>query len=241
MSWFSTKSFSFRHLNDWYACNAPYFYQLRPSAGDSKKYRSGQLFVDELPSNAVKVVYPRRGRCINDKLCFRSNQNWSCDTGICNRRTSDQKIESVTGIITKNCNKCLPLNDKVASEICKTKSIIAQKVIRFCDLDQIEKMDQDNLKTIFLFRDPRGIYSSRKGLLGAAETIQSVRSRKNPTQSSTNPTNQLNPDLPTKLNFSSAWFQLKSEPNSVYFQYWNIGQSVNTFNKNKNFCKSRNK
>ena len=176
-----TKSFSFRHLNDWYACNAPYFYQLRPSAGDSKKYRSGQLFVDELPSNAVKDV---RGKCTKDKLCFRFNQNWSCDTGICNRRTLDQKIESVTGILTKNCYRCLPLNDQVASGICKTKPIIAQKVIRFCDLDQIEKMKQDNLKTIVLFRDPRGIYSSRKGLLGAAETIQSVRSRKNPTQSS---------------------------------------------------------
>lgn len=169
-----TKLCSFRHLNDWYACNAPYFYQLRPSAGDSKKYRSGQLFVDQLPSNAVKEVYPSRGKCTNDKLCFRINQNWSCDTGICNRRTLDQKIESVTGILTKNCYRCLPLNDQVASGICKTKPIIAQKVIRFCDLDQIEKMKQDNLKTIVLFRDPRGIYSSRKGLLGAAETIQSV-------------------------------------------------------------------
>ena len=92
-----------RHLNEWYACNAPYFYQLRPSAGDSKKYRSGQLFVEELPSNAVKEVYPSRGKCTNDKLCFRVNQNWSCDTGICNRRTLDQKIELVTGTLTKNC------------------------------------------------------------------------------------------------------------------------------------------
>ena len=65
---------------------------------------------------------------------------------------------------------CLPINEKVASQICQTKSIIAQKVIRFCDLDDVKTMNEaqkDNIKTIVLFRDPRGMYSSRKRLLGA--------------------------------------------------------------------------
>ena len=62
------------------------------------------------------------------------------------------------------------MNEKVASQICQTKSIIAQKVIRFCNLDDVKTMNEsqeNNLKTIVLFRDPRGMYSSRKRLLGA--------------------------------------------------------------------------
>lgn len=65
---------------------------------------------------------------------------------------------------------CLPMNEKVASQICLTKSIIAQKVIRFCNLDDVKTMNEgqnDYVKTIVLFRDPRGMYSSRKRLLGA--------------------------------------------------------------------------
>lgn len=62
------------------------------------------------------------------------------------------------------------MNEKVASQICQTKSIIAQKVIRFCNLDDVKTMNEGqngDLKTIVLFRDPRGMYSSRKRLLGA--------------------------------------------------------------------------
>ena len=62
------------------------------------------------------------------------------------------------------------MNEKVASQICKTKSIIAQKVIRFCNLSDVKIINEgnkDDLKTIVLFRDPRGIFSSRKRLLGA--------------------------------------------------------------------------
>ena len=62
------------------------------------------------------------------------------------------------------------MNEKVASQICQTKSIVAQKVIRFCNLDDVKTMNDGqngDLKTIVLFRDPRGMYSSRKRLLGA--------------------------------------------------------------------------
>ena len=65
---------------------------------------------------------------------------------------------------------CLPINENVASQICQTKSIIAQKVIRFCNLEDVKTMNEghnDDLKTIVLFRDPRGMFSSRKKLLGA--------------------------------------------------------------------------
>ena len=43
-------------------------------------------------------------------------------------------------------------------------------MIRFCNLNDVKTMNEgqkDNLKTIVLFRDPRGMYSSRKRLLGA--------------------------------------------------------------------------
>ena len=70
-----------------------------------EKYPSGNVFVDELPSNAIKEVYPSRGGRTKNKLCSRHEQSWSCDTGICNRRTLDQKIEMVTGILTVNCKR----------------------------------------------------------------------------------------------------------------------------------------
>ena len=68
-------------------------------ATKDKKYRSGQLFTKDLPSNAVEEVYPTRGKCAYRKMCFRENLRWSCDAGICNKKTVDQKIEHLTGTI----------------------------------------------------------------------------------------------------------------------------------------------
>ena len=60
--------------------------------------------------------------------------------------------------------------------ICKSKSIIAQKVIRLCDIDQIAhfKSKIPNLKVIFLYRDPRGIFSSRQKLIGESLAFKTV-------------------------------------------------------------------
>ena len=60
--------------------------------------------------------------------------------------------------------------------ICKSKSIIAQKVIRLCDIDQIShfKSKIPNLKVIFLYRDPRGIFSSRQKLIGESLAFKTV-------------------------------------------------------------------
>jgi len=161
-------------IENGFECNLPWFYQNASSevATLDKKYRSGQLYASKLPPNAIEEVTPTRGKCAFRKMCFRENLRWSCDAGICNKRTVDQKIEDLTGQIgnKETCLKCLPVNEKVASQICKTKSIIAQKLIRFCNLDDVKIINESHaneVKTIVLFRDPRGMFSSRKRMLGA--------------------------------------------------------------------------
>ena len=86
-------------MNDGFQCNSPWFYQKASSkvATKDKKYRSGQLYAEKLPPNAVEEVNPTRGKCSYRKMCFRENLKWSCDAGICNKRTVDQKIDHLTG------------------------------------------------------------------------------------------------------------------------------------------------
>ena len=50
------------------------------------------------------------------------------------------------------------------------------KVIRFCDPDHIRKIQDEveNLKVVVLFRDPRGIYGSRKSLVSPAQLLKTV-------------------------------------------------------------------
>ena len=88
-------------MNNGFDCNLPWFYQKASSkvATKDRKYRSGQLYTAELQPNAVEEVNPTRGKCTYRKMCFRENLRWSCDAGICNKRTVDQKIEQLTGVI----------------------------------------------------------------------------------------------------------------------------------------------
>ena len=88
-------------MNDGFDCNLPWFYQKASSkvATKDKKYKSGQLYAAILPPNAVEEVNPTRGKCTYRKMCFRENLRWSCDAGICNKRTVDQKIGDLTGQI----------------------------------------------------------------------------------------------------------------------------------------------
>lgn len=88
-------------MNDGFNCNLPWFYQKASSkvATKDKKYKSGQLYAAKLPPNAVEEVNPTRGKCTYRKMCFRENLRWSCDAGICNKRTVDQKIGDLTGQI----------------------------------------------------------------------------------------------------------------------------------------------
>ena len=90
-----------RFMNDGFDCNLPWFYQKVSSkvATKDKKYKSGQLYAAKLPPNAVEEVTPTRGKCTYRKMCFRENLRWSCDSGICNKRTVDQKIDHLTGKI----------------------------------------------------------------------------------------------------------------------------------------------
>ena len=70
---------------------------------------------------------------------------------------------------------------KLQSDICASKKIIAQKLIRLCDIDHLNK--NEKRKIIILFRDPRGIYQSRKNIFGTTilshktvTTIQNLES-----------------------------------------------------------------
>ena len=89
-------------MNDGFDCNLPWFYQTVSSkvATKDKKYKSGQLYTAKLPPNAVEEVDPTRGKCTYRKMCFRENLRWSCDAGICNKRTVDQQIDHLTGKIS---------------------------------------------------------------------------------------------------------------------------------------------
>ena len=161
----------------------------------------------QIPENGVQIVLPDQGRCNLANLCFRSDQQWSCDTGICQIKPENQNLTLLTGQMDKNC-RCAPLqpefidqvstilevfhsNDKLSVtyiewnfQVCQTKSIIAQKVIRLCDIGHIQVIREKipDLKVILLFRDPRGIFGSRKRLVSPSllsKTVNSILTDKN--------------------------------------------------------------
>lgn len=114
-----------------------------------------------------------KAKCRTHNLCFRSDMRWACSEDICNSRigivpSQDKKDD--------NCFKCSKMSGPTINGICKSKSIIAQKVIRLCDIDQIAdfKSKIPNLKIIFLYRDPRGIFSSRQKLIGESLAFKTV-------------------------------------------------------------------
>lgn len=153
-------------LDRWFTCNAPHFY--RAQSDDQKKHQNG-LGVDE--SN-------KHGRCVEVGLCSRNRNQWSCDTGICHERKWLQKPSQVTGITTseEECKSCRPINAELMSSICSSKSIVAPKTIRLCSTRQITTLMRlhPDMKVIMLYRDPRGIYGSRKAILGEEQALQMV-------------------------------------------------------------------
>ena len=74
------------------------------------------------------------------------------------------------------CTSCAPVNLKTMSGICRDRPITALKLIRYCDLNAMENLaDIENVKTIVLFRDPRGIFISRNKIFNnAARAIETV-------------------------------------------------------------------
>lgn len=114
-----------------------------------------------------------KAKCRTHNVCFRSDMRWACSENICNSRigivpSQDRKDD--------NCFKCSKMSGSTINGICESKSIIAQKVIRLCDIDQIAafKSKIPNLKVIFLYRDPRGIFSSRQKLIGESLAFKTV-------------------------------------------------------------------
>jgi len=113
-----------------------------------------------------------KAKCRSHNLCFRSDMRWACNNQICNSNKnihlSDSKDQA--------CFKCDKLRGSDINSVCSSKSIIAQKVIRLCDVDQIGRLKESipGLKVIFLYRDPRGIFSSRAKLIGKSLAFQTV-------------------------------------------------------------------
>ena len=121
------------------------------------QFSYGGNTVSTLPENAIKEAWPYRGKCSGNNLCFRENHNWSCDKSICYGGEGE-----LTGETVKRCSQCKPIDLARMNRICAERSITALKVIRYCDLNAISTWNnQPSLKTIVLFRDPRGIFVSR--------------------------------------------------------------------------------
>ena len=143
-----------KYMSLLFDCQLPAIY--RPVKPNQFKY--GELTVNTLPENAIKAARPYRGECSRSNLCFREKHKWSCDKSICYGGEGELIGETV-----KRCSQCKPLNLTRANQICQERSITALKVIRYCNLNAINLWDnQLNIKTIVLFRDPRGIFVSRK-------------------------------------------------------------------------------
>lgn len=158
-------------LKRYYDCDAPKFVN-KVAEGYQDNYR----FYKTLPPNAIPMLHPYRGSCSKDQLCFRSDVDWTCDSGICRIPPASQTVAKMTGRKITNCNSCGTLGTNFISEYCSTKAIIAQKVIRLCDIDHVDRIlaEIPDLKIIFLFRDPRGIFGSRKKILGVRQTAATI-------------------------------------------------------------------
>lgn len=179
------------HLRKYFDCDAPLYYDRYRYRMKNKGKKPSKVFVDKnrfisagqiypdrssIPSNGIQVVQPERGRCAGSGLCFRSDHQWSCDAGICHARAQEQDISLMSGHKDKNCMRCNPLSVKLINQVCESRSIIAQKVIRLCDINHLETMMTQipNLKVILLFRDPRGIYGSRKRLVNPTLLLKTI-------------------------------------------------------------------
>lgn len=166
-------------LRRYFECDTPSFYQSVPvldAASKKLKLDKNRIIhggkvksrTSEMPSNAIEMEMPEHGRCARTNLCFRENHNWSCDTGICKVPQDKQSLDKLTGKKDGRCS-CTPLDTSLMNKMCRNKKIIAQKVIRLCDIDHIAQLaaDQPELKVVLFFRDPRGIYGSRRKLVGS--------------------------------------------------------------------------
>jgi len=125
-----------------------------------------------LPEGAIKESSPYRGKCSGNNLCFRENHRWSCDKAIC----AGHQTTKLTGETVPRCSTCKPVNHQTMNGLCHERPITALKLIRYCDLNAMELLaNNEDVKTIVLFRDPRGIFISRNKIFNnAARAIKTI-------------------------------------------------------------------
>ena len=118
------------HLKRYYNCQSPLFYDIfKWKNPKSKKIvveknrfiaGDGQIIDgrDNIPDNGVPIIYPEHGQCNRHNLCFRADQQWSCDPGICHVDPKDQDIALIQGQSEKSCKACGPLSNKLMDQVC---------------------------------------------------------------------------------------------------------------------------
>jgi len=102
----------------------------------------------------------RLQNCINQQFCFRTFTKELCEPNHCIRSKINHRYPH-------NCERdCGSLNINLVENECRQKSMVALKLIRFCDINMLKQLIDIglDLKVIHLIRDPRGIANSRLNL-----------------------------------------------------------------------------
>jgi len=131
-----------------------------------------QLLNEKLPCHFHNLTVTRESqRMVNQgNFIFRRKSRRLCQPPFCDLQKYD----------TQQCsNRCPAVNVNLATQICRTKVPIV-KTIRFPHLTSLNSLSHDlDVYTIFLVRDPRGVFNSRaKIYLDEKRTKFSTRSRK---------------------------------------------------------------
>ncbi|XP_039260247.2 carbohydrate sulfotransferase 1-like [Styela clava] len=107
--------------------------------------------------------------CLAHRVCFRVNTKELIEEKHCPNVNRAKYLSADCGAVNIN----LAMND------CRRKKMVVFKVIRLCDilnLEEIMKLPTHNVKVLHLIRDPRGIANSRKPLLKGIDMKESLRS-----------------------------------------------------------------
>lgn len=112
---------------------------------------------------SVKELFARRRNlraCRTNGMCFRPNTKELCEDTHC-PRTSHESVKSCF-------DECGAINRRLVENVCRRKSLVALKVIRVCDIRDMEEIVSAlpvDIKILHLLRDPRGIANSRRHVL----------------------------------------------------------------------------
>ena len=163
------------YLSSLFNCTFPVMYRSVKQSEKTRVFSYGGTTSRNMPDGAVQEPSPYSGRCSESNLCFRWVHRWACDEALCDG-DADTTVK-LSGKTVPRCITCQPINRQTMNDLCRERPITALKVIRYCDLNAIEQLTSrvENVKTIVLFRDPRGIFVSRNKIFkntgSAIETV----------------------------------------------------------------------